>query len=82
MKKYILKKFGNENTLYEGYLTGYVLEMYGKKTAITKIIDNFSSFRANAGDTRLIYCGEESCEYFETEEECRQRLKEVMKYGS
>ena len=80
MKKYVLKKFGKEYSLYEGYLTAYILEFYGQKTVVAKIIDNKSTFKGKQGDTRLIYCGEDNCEFYETEEQCRQALvKEVKK---
>lgn len=79
MKRYILKQFSMEASSYEGYLTAYVLEWYGTKTVVARIIKNHSTFHAEEGKTRLIFCGNGGCEFFEEEDECEKRLEEVMK---
>lgn len=79
MKRYMLKKFKMENSLYDGYLIGYVLEYYGRCTAVVRVIKNESSFPCETGDTRLIYCCDSQCEFFESVFKCENRLEEVKK---
>ena len=76
-KRYMIKVFDNEDSKYEGYLTAYVLEWYGTKTVIAKVIQNKSTFKAKAGTTRLIFCGDAGCEFFDTKKELEQIEKEL-----